>query len=125
MINVDSITEKILVGLSKEILSIAEIVNLFDNSKDFPKELIEKLSLETALKYWNGQISYKDGDMIMNNLFIGCIHNENDFKNYEFPNTAWECYLAFDSGEFYRQDDDKSVDPAEKYTKPLVEVLLK
>ena len=125
MTNINSITEKILDELSKEILSIDEIVNLFNNSKDFPKELIEKLSLETALKYWNGQMSYQDGDMIMNNLFIGCIHNQTDFKNYEFPTTAWECYLAFDSGEFYRPHDDKSVDPAEKYTKPLVEQLLK
>jgi hypothetical protein len=55
MINQDSITRKILVELSKEILSTAEIVVLLKNPKDFPKELIEKLSLETALKYWNGQ----------------------------------------------------------------------
>jgi hypothetical protein len=86
--------------------------------------LIEKLSLETALKYWNGQMSYEDGDIIMSNIFICCITNEINFKNYEFPTTAWECYLAFDSGEFYRTDD-KSIHPAEKYTKPLVEELLK
>lgn len=125
MININSNTEKILDELSKGILSIAEIVYLFNDSKDFPKELIEELSLATALKYWNGQLSYQDGDMIMNNLFIGCIHNQTDFENYHFPTTAWECYLAFDSGEFYRPNDDKSVDPAEKYTKPLVEELLK
>ena len=125
MINQDSITEKILVELSRKLLNTAEIVDLFSNSKDFPKEMLKKLSLETALKYWNGQISYQDGDTIMNNIFIGCIHNETDFENYEFPDTAWECYLAFDSGEFYRRDDEKSVVPAEKYTKPLIKELLK
>lgn len=46
-------------------------------------------------------------------------------KNYEFPTIAWECYLAFDSGEYCRQEDSKSVDPAEKYIKPLIEELLK
>ena len=33
--------------------------------------------------------------------------------------------VTFDAGEFYRDHDDKSIDPSEKYTRPLVESLLK
>ena len=116
-INQESNTEEILFGLLKGNPGTTGIVDLFNNSKDFPNELIDKLSLETALKYWTGQISYKDGDTIMNNI-IGCMRNE-------IPAIAWECYLAFDAGEFYRPGDEKTVEPAEKYTKPLIEELLK
>jgi len=125
MVNQDQITEKILARLSKELLTTNKTVHLLNNPKDYPKELIEKLSIETALKYWNGEIGFDDGDRIMNNLCGSCIHNETDFVNYEFPTTAWECFLAFDAGEFYRQEDDKSVDPSEKYTKPLIAEFLR
>ena len=121
----NSNTDKILAQLSKEILSGKQVADIFDNPRDFPTGLVEKLSLETALKYWHGQIEYRDGDCIMNNIYTFWITNEYYIKNYEFSDIAWECYDAFDAGEFYRENDDRRIDPAEKYTKPLVERLLK
>jgi hypothetical protein len=32
---------------------------------------------------------------------------------------------AFDAGEYYRETDDRSIDPSEKYTRPLIEILLR
>lgn len=121
----NSNTEKLLAELSKEILSGEKVANILNNPKEFPARLIEKLSVETALKYWNGQISYEEGDCIMNNIFTFWMTNEHHVKNYAFGEIAWECYGAFDSGEYYRENDDKSINPAEKYTKPLVGELLK
>jgi hypothetical protein len=114
-------TDKILT----DILSGIDIADIFKNPIEFPTELIEKLSLETALKYWKGNIDYSDGDSIMNHLYGFWLSDEKFYKNYGFSEIAWECYEAFDAGEYYREDDDKNIDPAEKYTKPLIEELLK
>lgn len=117
--------ENILKELSKEISDKKLVAHILNNPKEFPTELIEKLSLETALKYWNGKMSYEDGDCIMNNIYSFWIMNEYYFKNYGFSDIAWECYDAFDSGEYYRKEDAENIDPAEKYTKPLIEDLLR
>ena len=117
--------EKILSELSKENLSGNQVSQILNNPKEYPKELVEKLSLETALKYWNGKMDYEDGDCIMNNVYAFWVTNEDYFENYEFPDIAWECYDAFDSGEYRRKDDAKNIDSAEKYTKPLIENLLR
>jgi flagellar biosynthesis component FlhA len=44
---------EILKKLSKELLSGKEVAELLDNPKDFPIKLVENLSIETALNYWN------------------------------------------------------------------------
>ena len=125
MSELNSNIEKMLAELSKKILSGNQVADIFDNPKEFPTHLIEKLSLETALKYWTGQINYQDGDCIMNNIYAFWVTNEYYFKNYAFSDIAWECYDAFDSGEYYREDDDSNIDPPETYTRPLVERLLR
>jgi len=119
------ITETILTELSKEILNGNQVGAILGNPYEFPEKLIEELSLATALRYWNGQMTYSEGDCIMNNLYIYGTASKGCDKHHHFSGVAWECYLAFDAGEFYRDHDDKSIDPSEKYTRPLVESLLK
>jgi hypothetical protein len=117
--------EKILTELSTKILSTNEVSAIFNNPIEFPKRLIEQCSLTTAIKYWNRQIDYTDGDCIMNNIFGFCTTNNFADKNCDTSGIIWECYLAFDAGEFYRPNDDRSVDPSETYTRPLIEKLLR
>jgi hypothetical protein len=100
---------------------VAEILN---NPIEYPTELIEKLSLETAMKFWDGKINYENGDCIMNNIYTFWVTNEHFFKNYGFSDIAWECFEAFDSGEYFRKEDKENIDLSEKYTKPLIENLL-
>ena len=121
----NSTIEKIFSELSKKILTAKQVSDLLSNPIEFPTELIEKISLSTALKYWNREIDFRDGDCIMNNLFTFWTTNEYHLKSYGFPNIAMECYEAFDNGEFYRENDDRSIDPSEKYTRPLIENLLR
>ena len=125
MIEQSSDKEEILKALSKKILNVNEIGNILSNSDSLPTNLVEELSLAAALSYWNGQISYREGDCIMNNLFIYWSTNDSFSEQFEFPAAAWECYEAFDSGEFYRDKNEDSSDPSVKYTKPLVESMLK
>ena len=117
--------EKILSQLSKENLSGKQVSEILNNPREYPTELVEKLSLETAIKYWNGKIEYEHGDNIMNNVYSFWTTNKYYFANYGFSDVAWECYEAFDSGEYYRKEDAENIDPAEKYTKPLIEKLLR
>lgn len=117
--------ETMLAELSRQILNGSQIDNILNNPIEFPIKLIEELSLSTALRYWNGQMTYRDADCVMNNLYIYWMTREDVYKIDEFFGIAWECYLAFDAGEFYRDHDDRSIDPSEKYTRPLVKSLLK
>lgn len=61
----------------------------------------------------------------MNNLYNFWVSSDDYFKEHKFPDTAWKCFDAFDSGEYYRENDDRSIDLSEKYTRPLIESLLR
>ena len=124
MPELNSNIEKMLAELSKQILSGNQLSHLFDNPKEFPTHLVEKLALETALRYWIGQFNYEEGDCIINNIYSFWITNDYS-HNYAFSGIAWECYDAFDCGEYYHFDDDRSIEPAEKYTRPFIEALLR
>ena len=65
-----------------------------------------------AEEFVNGELSYSDGDVAMNNLA-----GLSEFKIDGFP---WEIFSAFDSGEFYRSEDPEGTIPWQKYTLPLV-----
>ena len=110
--------------LSQEILNGNDVSEILGNPKEFPTELIEKLSIQTATEYWNGKIDFDDGYCIMNNLQTFWVTNDYFFKNFGFGKIAWKCYEAFDSGGFLRPTDNSNIDPAEKYSKPLIEKLL-
>jgi hypothetical protein len=112
-------------GILKEILSGNPIDKILNNPKEYPSELIEKISLETALKYWNGDLEYNEGDSIMNIIYGFWLYTDHYSNNYGFSDIAWECFNAFDSGEYIRNEDGPNVDPAEKYTKPRIENLLR
>ena len=114
----------ILDKLSKESLSGTEVSEILGNPTDFPTELVENLSLKTAVEFWNGKMDYEDGDCIMNNLYSFWITNTHYVQNFGFGKIAWTCYEAFDAGEYLRPTDEPDTDPVEKYTKPIIEQLL-
>ena len=121
----NSSIEIILDKLSNSTIDGDQVSEILNNPKDFPSELIDKIALETAIKYWNGKITYQVGDYIMNHVYGFWLWNECYFKNFIFPKTAQECYDAFDSGEFNHTGDSSEIDPVEKYTKPQIEKLLR
>lgn len=116
--------ERLLLALSNRILNTSEVSDILNNPRDFPSILIEELSIETALKYWKRQITYEEADCIVNNLYSFWVTNDYFVKIYEFSDISWKIFEAFDSGEYYRDSDDKRIRPDEKYTRPLIEDLL-
>lgn len=121
MIDQNLTPEKIL----NELLIGNELGDILNNLREFPSELIENLSIIVALKFFKNEISYSDGDQIMNDVWGFWVTNDYYIENHPIPNNVYECYEAFDAGEYNRTDDDITVDPVEKYTKPLIEELLK
>ena len=121
MIDKNLTPEKVL----KELLIGNELENILNNPKEFPSELIENLSIIVALKFFKNEISYADGDHIMNNIWGFWVTNDYYIKNYPIPDNVYECYGAFDAGEYYRTEDDTAVNPTEKYTRPLIEEFLR
>ncbi|MEH1009472.1 hypothetical protein VDP25_17165 [Winogradskyella sp. ECml5-4] len=116
---------EILDKLSKDSLSGPEVSEILGNPTNFPTELVENLSIKTAFDFWNGKMDFEDGDCIMNNLQTFWVTNEHFVRNFGFGKVAWICYEAFDAGEYIRPTDSPDIDPVEKYTKPIIETLLK
>jgi|SRR6476469_7801716 len=117
--------EKALAELAYDILDMSRVSDILNNPKEFPVSLVEELSIKTALKYWEGNLHFEDADCIVNNLYFFWVCNEYFVTKFSFPDAAWECFLAFDAGEFHHPNDDSSINPEEKYTRPLVKKLLK
>ena len=115
----------ILQSLAARSYTGAEIDELLGSPTSFPSELVEKLSIETALNFWKGLFTFDEGDYIMNNLHSYWFANEAYCLNHEFPRVAYDCYLAFDDGEHLHGSKDSSIDPVELYTKPQIKELLK
>ena len=69
-----------------------------------------------ALEFANGELSYSDGDLAMNDLMI--------FSELEAGKFATEIFSAFDAGEYYRPEDPPGTIPWQKYTLPAVMELL-
>jgi hypothetical protein len=115
---------EILDKLSKESLSGPEVSEILGSPSDFPTELVENLSIKTALDFWNGEMDYEDGDCIMNNLQTFWVTNDYFVRNFGFGKISWICYEAFDAGEYLRPTDNPDIDPVEVYTKPILEKLL-
>lgn len=120
-LNINSILDK----LSREQLNGNVVADILGKPKSFPTELVEKLSIEAALKYWNGDIDFADGDCIMNNLYSYWQLNPLHFESEGFSKLSMDCYEAFDAGEYRREEDGPEVNPEEKYTKPTIEEILK
>jgi hypothetical protein len=115
--NIEEILEKVLKGV--------EFDDILNTPEEYPLDLMEKTSIETSLKYWNGDFDFYQGDLIMNSVYGFWLYTDNYVNNYDFSEILWECFNAFDSGEYHREEDDKNIDPAEKYTKPRIGNLLK
>jgi len=65
-----------------------------------------------ADEFVNGEMSYSDGDVAMNQLAA--------IMDIDLRGFSLDIYQAFDAGEFYRDDDPKGTIPWQKYTLPAV-----
>ncbi len=116
-----------------------DMINIVNKSKIESKEIIDycqqknislidfidQFSIQLAHKYLQGELDYTFCDHAMNNVFGFMTTKEFNQSNIiDDDGPAFRIFLAFDRGEYYHSEDDRSIDPVEKYTKPsLLEIL--
>ncbi|MGU7813163.1 hypothetical protein [Burkholderia sp. AW49-1] len=81
-------------------------------------ERFDAIAIKLACGYHYGQLSYGFCDGAVN-LLAGRLYSDVLVDRDTWPHLFWEIYLAFDAGEYYRSGE-RNIDPAEKYTRPLI-----
>lgn len=86
---------------------------------------LDKISIEIALQYSEGQLSFEEADMAVNGIwsFI-CSEEFLDSNDRMIPEITKAVFEAFDQGEFWHKGDAENEDPEVKYTKPLVQQII-
>lgn len=81
-----------------------------------PDRFFDSFARRVAHEYWVQNLSFEAADTAMNALhaYVGARYD------VRLPAYAGEVFAAFDQGEFHHKEDDESVDPEEKYTKPEI-----
>jgi hypothetical protein len=78
------------------------------------QDLYDQLAIELARGFNASELSFEFCDAVVND-----IHSVIIFNDEQRPHLFWEIYLAFDSGEYYR-DDNRDEHPAQVYTRPQI-----
>ena len=103
-----------------------EIVKYCDDNKLSYVDFCNMILVHLAKNYLKGKCNYSYSDGVANNIhdFMMSGHYLNA-NNNSLADPAYSIYLAFDAGEYYRKEDDRSVEPHVKYTKAEIEQILR
>jgi hypothetical protein len=82
---------------------------------------LDEMGRAVAQGFGAGELTYQLCDDLMNHL-TG-LHHDVATKQPS-DSVFWQVYLAFDAGEYLHNGDERSVDPVEKYTRPLINAIL-
>ena len=81
-------------------------------------DALNAIAIRVAELYTQGQLDFNGADSIANSLF-GYVTAVSDLQG--MPEPMYAIFLAFDAGEYPIKD---GVDPADKYTKPMLKEIL-
>ena len=84
--------------------------------------LYNHIATSLTKNYLQGNLDFNFCDRVMNQLNTFAVDALIEETIETFPEPADSIYLAFDEGEFHHSNEDRDlgVDPAEKYTKPML-----
>ncbi len=85
-------------------------------------EKFDALALVLAHWYHKGKLSFAFCDAVVN-ILVESVFSDAVAQRDTWPHIFWDVYLAFDAGEFHRSGENH-IDPAEKYTRPLIAEIL-
>ena len=89
-------------------------------------EFSNNVLVHLAKIYLSGSVDYSYADGVANNIHDFMMTDQYlDSNNNTLSDPAYSIYLAFDAGEYYRKEDDKSIEPHIKYTNPELEAILR
>ncbi|HZX27625.1 MAG TPA: hypothetical protein VFF16_11175, partial [Telluria sp.] len=72
------------------------------------QDLCDSLCLEIAQLYLRNEISWDEGDLVMNSLFAWAFNPKNVVG---FPKFSWAVYYAFDEAEYVHPNDPPGTNP--------------
>jgi hypothetical protein len=81
--------------------------------------LYDQIATYLALGYYNSQLTFYFCDAIANS-----IHTVITFGDVERPELFAQVFLAFDSGEYYH-NNNRDEDPEQTYTRPRIAQIIK
>jgi hypothetical protein len=85
------------------------------------KAVLNLAALTVARRYASGQIDFSIGDEIMNSLHSwSTLHGTG-----LLPDPAHQVFEAFDEGEYRHKDDSSETDIEAKYTRPMIDAVLR
>ena len=76
-------------------------------------KLLDAFAFELALGFNENALDFDFCDRVVNEL-----HGALNLQEEE-PALFWSVFLAFDAGEFYR-DNDRNIHPVDRYTRPQI-----
>jgi len=85
------------------------------------EEALNNLALDIARRYTAGSLGFLECDRLMNSLNGWSV----SVRDRVLPEPADSIYLAFDAGEYRHQGDSDETDSEAKYTRPMIEEVLK
>ena len=87
-----------------------------------PRDVLNELSVVAAEGYLEGSLSYDFCDGVMNGIINAVVDVG---MTDDMPQPAFSLYQAFDLGEWIRKEDPPETDPGEKYTRPVVQEIMR
>ncbi|WP_434604382.1 hypothetical protein J3P91_11940 [Pseudomonas sp. Z4-7] len=103
-------------------LTLSDLVPICERFAVAPHDVLNELSVAVAEGYLQGSLLYDFCNGVMNGIINAVV--EVGMTN-DMPQPAFSLYQAFDQGEWFRSNDPPETDPGEKYTKPVVEEIMR
>jgi hypothetical protein len=101
------------------LLNSQEIVRLSEEAGLTRSAFYNEIALRIAFGFQDGTFDFSFCDQIANEIYAVITALDEDR-----PDLYWEVFLAFDAGEYHR-NKDKSDDPVEDFTRPLIAEFLR
>ncbi|MDY0835527.1 hypothetical protein [Pseudomonas sp. SED1] len=103
-------------------LTLSDLVPICERFGVAPHDVLNEMSVVVAEGYIQGSLLYEFCNGVMNGIINTVV--EVGMTN-DMPQPALLLYQAFDQGEWFRSNDPPGTDPSEKYTKPVVEEIMR
>jgi hypothetical protein len=114
--------KELSVKAEAEGLTLSDLAAICERFGVAPHDVLNGLSVAVAEGYLQGSLPYDFCDGVMNGIINAVV--EVGMTN-DMPQPAFSLYQAFDQGEWFRNNDPPETDPSEKYTKYVVEEIMR
>ncbi|MGF6221303.1 hypothetical protein [Pseudomonas frederiksbergensis] len=103
-------------------LTLSDLASTCDKFGIAPQDVLNELSVAVAEGYLQGSLIYDFCDGVMNGIINAVVEVG---MTEDMPQPAFSLYQAFDQGEWIRSNDPPETEPSEKYTKPVVQEIMR